>query len=56
MSTVLAAASAGISGGTAYDLIIAHRALKAKAQAIYRWNVKHFKRFGENIASRLRQP
>jgi predicted nucleic acid-binding protein len=51
-----AAASAGISGGTAYDLIIAHCALKAKAQAIYSWNAKHFNRLGENVASRVRQP
>jgi hypothetical protein len=50
------AAAAGISGGTAYDLIIAHSALKAKAQAIYSWNAKHFNRLGENVASRLRQP
>jgi hypothetical protein len=50
------AASAGISGHTAYDLMIAHCALKAKAQAIYSWNVKHFNRLGENIASRVRQP
>ncbi|HSZ06985.1 MAG TPA: PIN domain-containing protein [Steroidobacteraceae bacterium] len=50
------AASAGISGGTAYDVIIAHCALKAKAQLIYSWNLKHFSRIGENIASRVRQP
>ena len=50
------AASAGICGGTAYDLIIAHCALKVKAQAIYSWNVKHFNRLGENVASRVRQP
>jgi predicted nucleic acid-binding protein len=50
------AASAGISGGTAYDAIIAHCALKAKAKTIYTWNVKHFNRLGEPVASRVRQP
>jgi hypothetical protein len=51
-----AAAPAGISGVAAYDLVISHCALKAKAQSIYTWNVKHFSRLGHNIASRVRQP
>jgi predicted nucleic acid-binding protein len=50
------AASAGVTGGTAFDLIIVHCALKVKAQSIYTWNAKHFNRFGENVASRVRQP
>jgi hypothetical protein len=31
-------------------------ALKAGAQSIYTWNVKHFNRLGESIAARVRQP
>jgi hypothetical protein len=31
-------------------------ALKANAQTIYTWNVKHFNRLGENIAARVRHP
>jgi predicted nucleic acid-binding protein len=50
------AASAGILGGTVYDALIAHCAVKANAQTIYTWNVKHFNRLGENVASRVRQP
>jgi predicted nucleic acid-binding protein len=50
------AASAGTTGGTVYDAIIAHCALKAKAQTIYTWNLKHFNRLGERVASRVRQP
>jgi predicted nucleic acid-binding protein len=50
------AASTGISGGSAYDALIARCALKAKAKSIYTWNVKHFNRLGESIASRVRQP
>jgi predicted nucleic acid-binding protein len=50
------AASTGISGGSAYDALIARCALKAKAKLIYTWNVKHFNRLGESIASRVRQP
>lgn len=49
-------AAAAISGGTTYDAIVAHCALKADAQTIYTWNVKHFKRFGEKVAARVRQP
>ena len=50
------ATSAGISGGITYDAIIARCALKAKAQTIYTWNVKHFNRLGEDVAARVRQP
>ena len=50
------AASAGLSGGAAYDAVIAHCALKAKAKTIYTWNAKHFNRLGEHVASRVRQP
>jgi predicted nucleic acid-binding protein len=50
------AAAIAISGGTTYDAIIAQCALKAKAQTIYTWNVKHFNRLGEHVAARVRQP
>jgi hypothetical protein len=30
--------------------------LKANAQTVYTWNVKHFNRLGEAIAARVRQP
>ncbi|HWX33873.1 MAG TPA: PIN domain-containing protein [Steroidobacteraceae bacterium] len=50
------AASAGISGGTVYDAVIAHCALKSEAQTIYTWNTKHFNRLGGSIAARIKQP
>ena len=50
------AAAAGIVGGSAYDAIIAHCALKANAQSIYTWNVKHYKMFGAEVARRVRTP
>jgi predicted nucleic acid-binding protein len=50
------AAAAGVTGGTTYDAIIAQCALKANADTIYTWNLKHFSRLGENLASRVRQP
>jgi predicted nucleic acid-binding protein len=50
------AAAIAISGGTTYDAIVAQCALKAKAQTIYTWNVKHFNRLGEHVAARVRHP
>jgi predicted nucleic acid-binding protein len=50
------AATAGIVGGTVYDAIIAHCALKADAQSLYTWNAKHFNRLGETVAARVRLP
>jgi AbrB family looped-hinge helix DNA binding protein len=50
------AAAIATSGGTTYDAIVAQCALKAKAQTIYTWNVKHFNRLGEHVAARVRHP
>jgi predicted nucleic acid-binding protein len=50
------AAAAGILGGTVYEALIAHCALKANAQTIYTWNIRHFSRLGEKVAARVRQP
>ena len=50
------AAVTGISGGSIYDAAIARCALKAKAQQLYTWNIKHFVRLGENVAALVRQP
>ena len=50
------AGAAGISGGAIYDALIAQCALKAKAQFLYTWNVKHFTRLGPEIANRVREP
>ena len=50
------AAAAGITGGGIYDAIIGGCAMKAKAEAIYTWNTKHFGRLGADIASRAKMP
>ena len=50
------AASAGVTGGTIYDVLIARCALKARAEALYTWNIRHFEQFGPAIARRLRTP
>jgi predicted nucleic acid-binding protein len=48
------AAEAGIIGGTIYDALIARCAVKAKAEAVYTWNTRHFQQFGAAIVKRLR--
>jgi predicted nucleic acid-binding protein len=53
---VAAAANVGVAGGGIYDAILGQCALKAGAQSIYTWNVKHFKRLGLEIARRVRTP
>ena len=50
------AAAAGVFGGTIYDILLAHCALKALAEILYAWNVKHFRHFGGEIATRVRTP
>jgi len=51
-----ASATLGIAGGAIYDAMLAHSALKAKAQAIYTWNAKDFTRLGPEIAGRVKVP
>ena len=46
----------GVSGGAIYDSLLAHCALKAKAQAIYTWNTRDFIRLGKAVAERVRTP
>ncbi|MGH9453318.1 MAG: PIN domain-containing protein [Terriglobia bacterium] len=50
------AAAVGIAGGTVYDALLAHCALKARAETIYTWNVKHFQQLGREITQRIRTP
>ena len=46
----------GIVGGAIYDLLLAMCALKAGAEIMYTWNLRHFRRFGPEIAKRIRTP
>lgn len=51
-----ASAALGIVGGGIYNAILAHCALKAKAQAIYTWNVRHYTPCGGEVMGRVRTP
>ena len=50
------AVEAGVIGGMIYDWLIARCAIKAKADAIYTWNIRHFELLGPTVAKRLRTP
>jgi predicted nucleic acid-binding protein len=49
-------AALGVIGGTVYDALLAHCALKAKADIIYTWDLGHFHRLGSDVAKRVRTP
>jgi predicted nucleic acid-binding protein len=51
-----ACAALGVTGGGIYDALLGRCALKAKANVIYTWNIKHFKRLGPEIAGRVTTP
>ena len=53
-TTIKEAAEMGVTGGTIYDALIARCALKAKVDAVYTWNKRHFEQFGADIVKRLR--
>lgn len=50
------AARLGIVGGGIYDAAIGQCALKAKAQMLYTWNLKHFLRLEPRVAAMARTP
>jgi predicted nucleic acid-binding protein len=51
-----ASAALGVVGGAIYDAMLAHCALKAKAEALYTWNTRHYGLCGREVAGRLRTP
>jgi predicted nucleic acid-binding protein len=51
-----ASAAMGIVGGGIYDAMLAHCALKAKAEAIYTWNARHYTLCGREVVARLCTP
>jgi predicted nucleic acid-binding protein len=51
-----ASAARGIVGGGIYDAMLAHCAVKAKAQTIYTWNTRHYALCGREVTGRLRTP
>jgi predicted nucleic acid-binding protein len=54
--TLKEAAATGIFGGATYDTLLAKCAMKADAEFIYTWNVKHFRQLSPEIVKRIRTP
>jgi predicted nucleic acid-binding protein len=56
-ATIEQASALGVRGGTVYDALLARCALKARAETLYTWNVKHFQQLGlEEVVKRIRTP
>jgi len=56
VAAIESAAASGIVGGTIYDVLLAHCALKANAETIFTWNLEDFRRLGPEVAKRVRTP
>lgn len=54
--TIRITAEQGFTTGRVYDALLVRCALKAKAQTIYTWNVKHFRAIAPGLAERIRTP
>jgi predicted nucleic acid-binding protein len=46
----------GIVGGSIYDALLAACALKAMAETLYTWNIRHYAQCGQEVARILRTP
>ena len=46
----------GVVSGAIYDALIARCALKARAEKIFTWNIRHFRQFGPEVEKKLRTP
>jgi predicted nucleic acid-binding protein len=50
------AARQGIIGGQIYDRLLLECAVRAGAEVIYTWNVRHFQRVAPDLADRIQTP
>jgi len=48
--------SIGIVGGTIHDAFLAACALKAKAETLFTWNLRHDGQFGPEVTGMLKTP
>jgi predicted nucleic acid-binding protein len=54
--TLEMAAALGIVGGSIYDAMLAQCALKAQAETVYTWNIRHYAQCGLDVTARLKTP
>ena len=50
------AAAAGIIGGTTYDALVGACAVKARADVLYTWNIRDFRRLVPAVAAIVSTP
>jgi predicted nucleic acid-binding protein len=55
-ASLSSSAALGIVGGATHDALLASCALKARADVIYTWNVRHYAQCGPEVTRRLRTP
>lgn len=56
ISAIREAAGVGIEGGALYDALLGACALKSRAEILYTWNMRDFRRLGSPIRERVRTP
>jgi predicted nucleic acid-binding protein len=56
MASIREAVVNRVSGGAIYDALIAKCALKAGADRIVTWNLRHYRLLGADVASRIVTP
>ena len=54
--TIEHVAARGLSSGRVYDALLLKCAAKVKAEAIYTWNLKHFRTIAPSLADRIQTP
>jgi predicted nucleic acid-binding protein len=56
LDTLREAGDHGVGGGRIYDALLLACARKSRAEAIYTWNMKHFRQLAPDLAERIRTP
>ena len=56
MQALQTSAKLGIVGGSVYHAMLAHCAIKARAETIYSWDTRHYAQCGPEVTQRLRTP
>ena len=46
----------GVVGGTIYDALLAHCAIKVKAETIFTWNIRHYQLLGPDVVKGVTPP
>lgn len=54
--TIAQAAGRGFTSGRIYDALLLRCAAKVKADAIYTWNLKHFRAIDPKLADKVQTP